>query len=518
MDKINILWADDEIDLLKPHILFLQEKGYHVETTNNGAEAVDLIKQHHYDIVFLDENMPGLSGIETLGQIKNLKSSLPVIMITKSEEEGIMEDAIGSKISDYLIKPVNPKQILLALKKNLENKRLISEKTTSAYQQEFRNIGMTISDRLSFTEWVELYKKMIFWELELEKSNDPGMADILKMQKEEANTSFFKFIQTNYLNWLNKAGENTPVLSHNVFQKMIAPLLDKDKAVFVLLIDNMRLDQWKILQSKFEEYFRLEEEKTYSSILPTATQYARNAFFAGLLPAEIQKRFPQYWVDETAEEGKNNYEKELLEQLLIRLGKRDLKFSYNKITNLNAGKKLAENLSNLMGNKLNVIVYNFVDMLSHSRTDMEVIRELAETDSAYRSLTLSWFEHSPLLDIVKQLAEKNVRLVITTDHGTINVSEPSKVVGDKNTNTNLRYKLGKALQYEKRDVFEVLNPADAHLPKVNVSTTYIFAKNDKFFAYPNNYNYYVSYYKNSFQHGGISLEEMIIPLAVMGPK
>ena len=518
MEKINILWADDEIDLLKPHVLFLEEKGYKVETTNNGAEAIDMIKQHHYDIVFLDENMPGLSGLETLSQIKNIKSTLPVIMITKSEEEGIMEDAIGSKISDYLIKPVNPKQILLALKKNLEAKHLISEKTTSAYQQEFRNIGMTISDRLSYAERVELYKKMIYWELALEKTNDPGMADILKMQKEEANNSYFKFIQNNYLNWLNKPNENTPILSHNVFQKLIAPLLDKDKPVFVLLIDNMRFDQWKVLQSKFEEYFRLEDEKTYSAILPTATHYARNSFFAGLMPSEIQKRFPQLWVDEIAEEGKNNHEKELLEQLLIRLGKREMKFSYNKITNLTAGKKLAENLSNLMTNKLNVIVYNFVDMLSHSRTDMEVIRELADTDSAYRSLTLSWFEHSPLLDIVKQLAEKNVRLVITTDHGTINVTEPSKVVGDKNTNSNLRYKLGKALQYEKKDVLEVHNPADAHLPKVNVSTSYIFAKTDRFFAYPNNYNYYVSYYKNTFQHGGISLEEMIIPLVVMGPK
>lgn len=517
MDKIQILWADDEIDLLKPHVLFLKEKGYDVTTATSGIEAAELIGKQDFDIVFLDENMPGLSGLETLTRIKNIRSEIPVIMITKSEEENLMEDAIGSKIADYLIKPVNPNQILLSLKKILDNKRIISAKTTSGYQQEFRNIGMTISDRLNWQEWSEVYKKLVYWELELDKSHDESMQEIFTMQKQEANVAFGKFIEQNYINWLNGKDKNPPTQSHTLLKNKLAPLLDKEGTVFFLLIDNLRYDQWKVLQPILNQYFKVETEEMFYSILPTATQYARNSLFAGLLPSEIEKRFPQLWKNDDDEGGKNMHEEEFLAANLKRMN-RDVKFSYNKITNYSAGKKLAEGISNLMQNKLNVIVYNFVDMLSHARTEMEVIRELADDDAAYRSLTLSWFEHSPLHDIIKQIAEKKCRMVITTDHGTIKVTEPTKVVGDRNVNTNLRYKQGKSLDYVKKDVFEVRNPADVFLPKLNVSTAYIFAKQDMFFAYPNNYNHYVTYYRNTFQHGGISLQEMIIPYVVLSAK
>ena len=517
MDKIQILWADDEIDLLKPHVLFLKEKGYDVTTATSGIEAAELIGKQDFDIVFLDENMPGLSGLETLTRIKNIRSEIPVIMITKSEEENLMEDAIGSKIADYLIKPVNPNQILLSLKKILDNKRIISAKTTSGYQQEFRNIGMTISDRLNWQEWSEVYKKLVYWELELDKSHDESMQEIFTMQKQEANVAFGKFIEQNYINWLNGKDKNPPTQSHTLLKNKLAPLLDKEGTVFFLLIDNLRYDQWKVLQPILNQYFKVETEEMFYSILPTATQYARNALFAGLLPSEIEKRFPQLWKNDDDEGGKNMHEEEFLAANLKRMN-RDVKFSYNKITNYSAGKKLAEGISNLMQNKLNVIVYNFVDMLSHARTEMEVIRELADDDAAYRSLTLSWFEHSPLHDIIKQIAEKKCRMVITTDHGTIKVTEPTKVVGDRNVNTNLRYKQGKSLDYVKKDVFEVRNPADVFLPKLNVSTAYIFAKQDMFFAYPNNYNHYVTYYRNTFQHGGISLQEMIIPYVELSAK
>ncbi len=488
MDKIRILWADDEIDLLKPHIMFLENKGYEVVTATNGRDALDLVQKNEYDIIFLDENMPGLSGLETLVQIKSIRSAVPIVMITKNEEESIMEEAIGSKITDYLIKPVNPNQILLAIKKNLDNKRLISEKTSQGYQQQFRQIGMSMSDKLTWDEWVEMYKKLVFWEIELETTQDPGMYDILTMQKGEANQLFSKFVENNYLGWL-KNPEQAPLLSHYLLRRKVFPLVDQSEdPVFFILIDNLRYDQWKVLQPIFLELFKTIEEDTYCSILPTATQYARNAIFAGMMPSGIQKRFPDKWSNEEDEGGKNNFEEDFLADQLQRLRK-TYKFSYTKVTNLDAGKDLVEEIPGLFANKLNVIVYNFVDMLSHARTDMQVIRELAEDEKAYRSITKSWFEHSPLFEAFKRIAERPAKIIITTDHGTIRVKEPSKIIGDRNTNTNLRYKLGKNLNYEKRDVLEIRNPSDAFLPKTNVSTAYVFVKGDKFFAYPNNFIY-----------------------------
>ena len=520
MDKITILWADDEIDLLKPHILFLREKGYEVATANNGDSALEQFKVNNFDIVFLDENMPGISGIETLSRLKNLKPEVPVVMITKSEEEHIMEQAIGSKIADYLIKPVNPNQILLSLKKNLENRRLISEKTASDYQQEFRNIGMSLSDKLSWKEWTEVYKRLVYWELELKKSSDASMYEILTAQKSEANTLFSKYVENNYINWLkNPDATTTPVMSHQLMKKKILPAADTNgsEPVFMILIDNLRYDQWRIIQPLVSEYFRLQDDEVYLSILPTATQYSRNAIFAGLMPSEIEARFPNLWLNDEEEGGKNMHEESFLNDTLKRFRK-EWKSSYVKITNHNDGKDLVDSIPNLMQNKFNVIVYNFVDMLSHARTEMEMIRELADDEAAYRSLTLSWFEHSPLFEAIKRISEKKVKLIITTDHGTIRVKEPSKLVGDRNVNTNLRYKQGRNMNYEKRDVFEVKNPADAMLPRQHLSQAFVFIKQDKFFAYPNNYNYYVTYYKNTLQHGGISLEEMVIPFAVLTTK
>ena len=519
MDKIRILWADDEIDLLKPHLLFLQEKGYDVTTVTNGEDALEAVRKSDFAIVFLDENMPGLSGLETLSRLKNIRADVPVIMITKSEEEHIMEQAIGSKIADYLIKPVNPNQILLALKKNLENKRLISEKTTSDYMQDFRQIGMSLSDKLNWQECQEVYRKLVFWELELEKSSDQSMYEILTSQKNEANNLFSRFVERNYLQWLRTPDEQaTPVLSHQLMKKRILPAVDASAdPVFLILIDNLRYDQWKTIQPILADLYRVQDDELYCGILPTATQYARNAIFAGLMPSEIESRFPQWWKNDEDEGGKNMHEADFLGDTLKRFRK-EYKFSYTKITNHNEGKELVESLSNKMQNKLNVIVYNFVDMLSHARTEMEMIRELADDEAAYRSLTKSWFEHSPLLEALRRLAEKKVRLIITTDHGTIRVKEPVKIVGDRSVNSNLRYKQGRNLNYDKKDVFEVKNPADAFLPRVNLSQAFVFTRGDQFFAYPNNYNYYVSFYRNTLQHGGISLEEMVIPFAVLTSK
>ncbi|MBA2612323.1 MAG: PglZ domain-containing protein [Bacteroidetes bacterium] len=518
MDKIKILWADDEINLLKPHILFLNDKGYDVITAMSGDEALDIVKENKgLHAVLLDENMPGLSGLDTLLKIKQVNNDLPVVMITKSEEEHIMNEAIGGKIADYLIKPVNPNQILLSLKKALDNKRLVSEKTNTDYRKEFGQIGMTINDNLTWQEWIEVYKKIIYWELEMDKLQDKSMLDVLKMQKSDANTQFFKFVEKNYISWLNGKNANPPTMSHTLFKNKFAKELVKDEPVFFIVIDNLRLDQWKVIQPIIQDYYHVESEEAFFSILPTATQYSRNAIFSGLLPSEMEKMFPNFWLNDEEEGGKNLHEEAFLQAQLKRLNK-DIKISYNKITNFNAGKKLSDNLSNLYQNKLNVIVYNFVDMLSHARTEMEVIRELAENETSYRSITYSWFEHSPLLDIIKQLAAKKIKVVITTDHGTVHVKEPTKILGDKNVNTNLRYKQGKALEYNYKEVFEIKNPADAFLPIQHPSSRFVFAREDRFFAYPNNFNHYVNYYKNTFQHGGVSLEEIIIPYIVLTAK
>lgn len=517
MQRYSILWADDEIDLLKPHILFLQQRGYDVHPVNNAREAVELSEGRHFDVVFLDEHMPGMSGLEALTQIKNQKPNVPVVMITKNEEERIMEEAIGAKIDDYLIKPINPSQILLSVKKLLDNKRLVQEKTTLGYQQEFQKISLSFLDNLDHNAWADVYKKLVFWELQMADSDNDGMAEVLDMQKSEANANFCRFVKRNYESWLNNPNIEKPLLSHQVIKKKVFPELNKDRSTFLFVIDNLRFDQWKVIETVLAEYFNTDQEDMYYSILPTTTAYARNAIFSGLLPSEMAKINPDLWVGEDDDEGKNNFEAEFLEKQ-IRRNNLNIKHSYHKIKKLEEGRDLADSVTNLFGNDLNVIVYNFVDMLSHARTDMAMIRELAPDEAAYRSITKSWFVHSPLYDIFKKVAERKARVIITTDHGTIRVKRAFKIIGDRNVNTNLRYKQGKNLGYEGDKVVEALKPERFYLPKSNVSTTYVFATEDQFFAYPNNYNYYVNFYKDTFQHGGVSLEEMIIPLVFLTPK
>ena len=534
-----LLWADDEMELLRAHIIFLEKKGYDVVTVTNGTDAIDQCRQKTFDLILLDEMMPGLSGLETLQKIKEISPATPVVMVTKSEEENIMDQAIGSKIADYLIKPVNPNQILLSLKKNIHQREIVTEVTQSGYQQNFQDIATQISDCKTINDWMDVYRRLVHWELELSGA-DSNMTEMLKMQKEEADNGFAKFIKSHYMDWMDelnaeqapafqqasrlrqaqtnmriqqpKAAER-PLMSVDIFKRKVFPLLDAGEKVFMIVIDNFRLDQWRMLSQEIGDMFDIDE-KTYISILPTATQYARNAIFSGLMPVKIAEMFPELWVDEDEEEGKNLNEGPLIRTQLERF-RRHCTFSYHKVNDSAGADKFMQKFNSLKNNDLNVLVINFIDMLSHARTESKMVRELANNEAAYRSITLSWFRHSVLSELFKLLAQSDFTVIITTDHGSIRASKPIKIIGDRNTNTNLRYKLGKNLNYNPKEVFVIKEPHKAMLPAPNLSTSYVFATGDSFFAYPNNYNYYVSYYKDTFQHGGISMEEMIVPLITM---
>ena len=509
-----LLWVDDEIEQLRAHLLFLEKKGYEVVTVSNGTDAIDQCRERSFDLVLLDEQMPGLSGLETLQRIKQLQPALPVVMVTKSEEEHIMEQAIGQKIADYLIKPVNPNQILLTLKKNIHRREIETEVTQSQYQQNFQQIAMQIMDCRTWQDWTEVYRRLVHWELQL-SSTDSSMTEMLQMQKEEANLGFAKFVKAHYLDWIG-TGKEAPLMSHRVFKEKIFPLLTAGEKVFLVVLDNFRYDQWRMLSQQLGDQFDIDEA-LYCSILPTATQYARNAIFSGLMPDQIARMFPDLWVDEDEEEGKNLNEAPLIQTQLERYRRRNT-FSYHKVNNSQDADRLMQQMNQLGKNDLNVVVFNFIDMLSHARTESRMVRELANNESAYRSITLSWFRHSVIADFFRQLAQTDFKVIVTTDHGSIRCTKPVKIVGDRNTNTNLRYKLGKNLSYSDKDLFVIREPQKAQLPSPNLSTSYVFAVGDSFFAYPNNYNYYVSYYRDTFQHGGISMEEMIIPIVTLTGK
>jgi len=517
--KANILWIDDEIDLLRSHLLFLSEKGYEVATATNGEDAIGMVKDHPYDLVFLDEMMAGMGGLETLAEIKRIRPNLPVVMVTKNEAESLMEEAIGSKISDYLTKPVNPSQILLTCKKFLEQKKIKREYVSRDYVQEFQNISSALMSSPDWDEWLEIYVKLTEWEMELDDHPELGLQQTLLDQKKECNVEFGKFIERNYRLWLEQP-EKRPPLSVDVVTNYVIPALSEKKSVFFFVIDCLRLDQWLVMEEVLQDLYNITKNY-YCSILPTATPYSRNAIFSGLFPSEIEQRYPDLWQSgEDDENSRNRYERQLLDKLLERkhISLRP-EPKYIKILDPDVGRSTEQNILGLCQNRLTTIVVNFVDMLAHSRSDSQILKEIAPNEAAYRSLTRAWFLHSSLLGMFRALAtQENIRVIVTTDHGSVRSLRGARVLGDREASTSLRYKYGRNLKCDERQAIFVKNPTDFKLPRRGVTVNYLIAKEDYYFVYPTDYHKYLSQYRDSFQHGGISMEEMILPVITMASK
>ncbi|MEX0685765.1 MAG: response regulator [Balneolales bacterium] len=514
--SIEILWADDEIDQLKPHIIYLQNKGFGVSPVSNGEDALTMIRDKSFDIVFLDEQMPGMDGITTLAQIKEMKPSLPVVMITKSEEESIMEDAIGGKISDYLIKPVNPNQLLLTIKRILDRHRLRDEKSAQSYLQSFNQITSQINGQPDWEEWISIYKKLTLWDLELERS-DEGLRQVLDDQLQQANLAFGRYIQNEYHHWLGESIPERPALSPDVMKQYVLPHIDKGDTTFLFIIDCMRYDQWLVFESMLNEFYQIDTE-FYYSILPTATPYSRNAIFAGLYPSEIAKNYPALWNNSDENETSlNQHEEELLKHHFSRL-KYKLTPRYEKVLQADEGKRLADKVLNYTQNEFSAFVFNFVDTLVHSRSDSQVLKEIAPDVPAFRALTKTWFAHSALFQMFKALVDQDITIIVTTDHGAVRSLRDTKVFGDRDTSTSLRYKYGRHLKCDKDSTIFIDNPEAYKLPVDNRNTNYIIAKEDYYFVYPTNYHRFQNKYKDTFQHGGASMEEMILPIATLKPR
>jgi CheY-like chemotaxis protein len=515
----KILWADDEIDLLRPHIKYLEQRGFAVTAVPNGEDALAALGRSRFDVVLLDEMMPGLGGLATLDAIKSRDVSVPVILVTKSEEESLMEAAIGRHIRDYLIKPVHPSQVLLALKRVLESDRIQEVARARDYVGEMQRWQGLDRRGFAWNDWVELAVEIARWDVLFDAlPEEQGLAQAHADFRRSLNLDFGRFIEREYAGWVH-GGVDRPLLSSDVVAHAVAPLLKRGQRVVLIVIDCLRLDQWLMLESLLEEHFEIRREH-YCSILPTATPYSRNAIFAGLLPAELHRRHPELWQENTDDDRtRNRYERQLLDLQLDRLRCRPTRpVKYFKISDAEEAQQMRRQTSTFAGLGLAALVYNFIDILAHGRSESELLQELAPDEAAFRAVMKAWFTHSPLYEMLRGLAHQDGTVVITTDHGAVLARRASKVHGNRDTSTNLRYKYGLNLNCDPKEAVILRDPKSFMLPADGVNKNYILAREDYFFVYPTRFHAYERQFRGSFQHGGISIEEMVLPLATLTPR
>jgi CheY-like chemotaxis protein len=511
----RILWVDDEIELLKSHVTFLQGKGYKVDTATNGADALSLVKGNKFDVLLLDESMPGRGGLETLVEIKEADPALPVVMITKNEEERLMDNAIGLKIDDYLLKPVSPLQIYSACKRILDAPRIQEERVSPDYIREFNELNSLMQEG-TWDAWLRVHKRLCAWDHEFDQFRRTGLESTHDDQRLKASHAFSDFVEKNYRNWV--ASDKRPPMSVDIFPRHIAPHLQAGEKVFFILIDCVRLDQWMVIEEFLTEQFDVQWD-FYCSILPTATPYSRNAIFSGLFPDEISRRYPDKWLERSTEESsKNKYESFFLSEQMRKFRLDETKLRYSKIFTAAEASDVKKKVSGLMNSPFVALVFNFVDILTHGRNQSEILQQLLPNEGAFRSLMRSWFSHSVLRDILTDLARAKVKVVLTTDHGSILGRKAALVYGRRDTSTNLRYKFGDNLKVDERQAIITRHPEEYRLPSESRTKNYVFAREYFYFVYPTNFRDYEKAYEGSFQHGGVSLEEMVLPCLTLTPR
>lgn len=514
----KILWVDDQIEELRSHVVYLADKGYEVDGVTNGQDAVEKLKQQDYDAILLDEMMPGMTGIETLAELKKVRETVPVVMITKSEEEDLMNRAIGKRIDDYLVKPVSPLQIVSALKRLLEGRKIRGEQLSRDFSGHYMDTQDRIATAKTPDDWVELYNGLVQWELDIVADGDHGLLTTHDEMLAEANRGFVRYVREHYAGWVSGA-DDAPLMSPDLFRTWVAPEIEGSSQVVWIVIDCMRLDQWRHVESLLEPYYHLER-RHYWSILPSATPFARNALFAGLYPREIATRYPDWWRGSSRQQhSKNAHEKELLGEQLKRLGSSAAdSYKYYKVFDARDTDDLSRQVGSLEGVRLVAAVYNFLDIMAHGRSQSQILKELAPDVPAFRSLMRSWFEHSTLLDVLRTLSRRDCTVVLTTDHGSIFCNRATPVRANRETSTNVRYKYGDNLGVDEKIVFLMKDPEDYMLPRQSTIENYAITTDNYYLVYPTNFHEYERLYRDSFQHGGISLEEMIVPFVVMKPR